>query len=120
MDVKDNEYIRTIQGTIARIEDTEFDICFNGIGEVMYKHWVEDFGGSHVIYEKITTHSFNKIDLVEVGDYINGYRILEIHEALATDDERILDIGYGMAIFNENVETIVTKELIKANEYRFN
>ena len=28
-EIKENEYIRTTQGTIARIEDTKFDIGYN-------------------------------------------------------------------------------------------
>lgn len=62
--------------------------------------------------------SENLIDLIEVGDIVNGYRILEIYEKTAEDEERILDIGYGMAIFNEDVKTILTYELYEKNCYR--
>lgn len=62
--------------------------------------------------------SENLIDLIEVGDIVNGYRILEIYEKTAEDEERILDIGYGMSIFNEEVKTILTHELYEKNCYQ--
>lgn len=118
-EIKVGEYVRTYQGTIARIEDLEFDIKFRiKDNKPLYIKWQEDFGGTYVQKELIVNHSKNIIDLIEVGDYVNGHKILEIHEALAPDDEKILDIGYGMAIFNDSVGSIVTKEQFKNIEYR--
>lgn len=57
-------------------------------------------------------------DLVEKDDIVNGYRILEIYEATESNEERILDIGYGMAIFNDEIKTILTKELYEGNCYK--
>lgn len=69
----------------------------------------------NLFYGKV---SENLIDLIEVNDVVNGYRILEIYEKTAENEERILDIGYGMAIFNEEVKTILTHELYEANCYK--
>lgn len=103
--IKVGEYIRAKKGRIDRVVEitTEGVICEHSI--FLY------------YYGQIVKHSPNIIDLIEVGDYVNGHRILEIHEALAPDDERILDIGYGMAIFVEDIKTIVTKEMFKNSEY---
>lgn len=57
-------------------------------------------------------------DLVEKDDIVNGYRILEIYEATEADEERILDIGYGYAIFNDEIKTILTKESYMDNCYK--
>lgn len=68
--------------------------------------------------EEIVKHSRQLEDLIEVGDIVNGYRILEIYEATTPDEERILDIGYGQAIFNDEIKTILTKEQMEANCYK--
>ena len=58
----------------------------------------------------IIKHSKNLIDLIEVGDYVNGSRVDELYD------------GY---VFVENsdcrvkeIETIVTKEQFKSMEYK--
>lgn len=61
-EIKDNEYIRTNRGTIAKIEDTEFDIKTNSFGQILYEIFVE----GNRYYEVILKHSPNIIDLVEV------------------------------------------------------
>lgn len=71
--------------------------------------------------EKIKSHivkaSFNIIDLIEVGDYINGYKITlltENHDVAYAEDEE----GYLIKSFNNsNIKSIVTKEQFKAMEY---
>ena len=69
----------------------------------------------HLLLGKV---SENIADLIEVDDIVNGYRILNIYEATTTDEERILDIGYGYAIFNDEIETILTKESYMTNCYK--
>ncbi len=62
MDINDDEYIRTKNGTIAKVEDTEFDIKVNSFGQVLYERYV----GREHWYEVIVKHSSNIIDLIEV------------------------------------------------------
>lgn len=57
-------------------------------------------------------------DLVEKDDIVNGYRILDIYEVAEPYNERILDIGYGQAVFNDEIKTILTKELYEDNCYK--
>jgi len=68
--------------------------------------------------DNVAKHSKQLENLIEVDDIVNGYRILEIYEPSTSEDERILDIGYGMAIFNDEIKTILTKEQFEANCYR--
>lgn len=100
------EYVRTqIYGISKVIKVVNNQVYLDNLG----------FG---IKTKDIIKHSKNKEDLIEKGDYVNGYRILEIHEALAPDDERILDIGYGMAIFEDSIKTILTKEQYEDNCYK--
>lgn len=68
--------------------------------------------------DNVAKHSKQLENLIEVDDIVNGYRILEIYEPSTSEDERILDIGYGMAIFNDEIKTILTKESYMANCYK--
>lgn len=71
--------------------------------------------------EDIIKHSSNIIDLIEVGDIVNGYKVLEIRR----NNNRILIGVYKdtetviyQSLANENVKRIVTKEQFKGMEYR--
>ena len=62
-------------------------------------------------------HSKNIIDLIEVGDYVNGYKV---------EDITIFNDGTFEIVFNEYqwiiattaIETIVTKEQFAQAEYK--
>ena len=63
----------------------------------------------------------NIIDLIEVGDYVNGYRVAEI-ETLPTK-QKLIVVGYGYdadEISENNIKSIVTKEQFKSIKYEVN
>ena len=106
------EYVRTKNGNIGKIKNIEYvniDI-----------DWVEcDSYGCSCIPEYIKKHSKNIIDLIEVGDYVNGIKVAMID--IDNFDEEGTDKKYllcgGTAIFNDEIETILTKEQMEANQY---
>ena len=113
-EIEVNEYVRTEYGISKVIEKldryvTEEQICVDCIGG-MYNQVIPK--------QKVVKHSKQLENLIEINDIVNGYRILEIYEATESNDERILDIGYGMAIFNDEIKTILTKEQMEANCYK--
>ncbi len=59
------EYVRT-NGIIGKVEQ---------IGNSLF--WLED-GSSYSLSNKSIKHSKNIIDLIEVGDYVNGYPVRRI------------------------------------------
>lgn len=64
--------------------------------------------------ESIIKSSPNIIDILEVGDYVNGERVINImkkHEYLEVSDEEI-------TIDKEDIKSIVTKEQFKDIEYK--
>ena len=71
----------------------------------------------------VIKHSKNKIDLVENGDYVNGWKVLaktkiknnEMQVCILTafEDEHWITIN------NETLKSIVTKEAFKEREYVF-
>jgi len=100
MNLEVGMYVRTIDNgySCSRIYKIKEAIRLN----IIKFHETEFKGASH-----------NIIDLIEVGDYVNG--------------EKVTDIGgSGFLVFgdtncfiavNSNIKTVVTKELYKAMEY---
>lgn len=62
--------------------------------------------------------SYNIIDLIEVGDYVNGYLVLNVLDF--NDNTRILSLEriYDNKITEEDIKSIVTKEMYSSVKYR--
>ena len=81
----------------------------------IYRMWK-----SIVNKENIVKHSKNIIDLIEVGDYVNGHKIImdlkQSRKHYNTIDCFVTAKGYT---FEENeIETILTKEQYMKNCYK--
>lgn len=83
------EYIRTYEGIIGKILEDE-DIGKNGV--YIDTTFLDDYADetNFVKYEDIKKHSLNLIDLIEVWDYVNGYKILDIADSIYKNSKRIL------------------------------
>ena len=103
------EYVRTDKGTIGKIEDVGWDLLYRiTTMKPIYKHWISK---NQCYTEEVIKHSKNIIDLIEVGDYVNGELIEESDYDLFINS----DIKEEYA---KTIETIVTKEQFKEMEYR--
>ena len=128
-EIKVGEYVRIKSGVIGKVNYIEI----SGQGTRYYNERLED-----TIYcietneneewyrykpQAITKHSFNIIDLIEVGDYVNGYKVVEVMENLETGELNLeMESSCPTAnelcqIFNDEIKTIVTKEMMKSVEY---
>ena len=112
--MKVGDYVRTRWGCIAK---------FEGIHEGFYEFDNIIMDESSAVREElfvdiVEKSSPNIIDLIEVGDYVNGHRVLDIAEA----PKRVLylnDISQkGALLPRENIKSIVTKEQFESMEYR--
>ena len=98
--------------------------------------------------DEIVNHSYNIIDLIEVGDYVNGLPVERIEGTL--DDENDIKVWFGVATYGrttlnqinhrytvkdeleddyslrfrcikpEDIKSIVTKEQFSSMEYKVN
>lgn len=106
MDIEVNEYVRTIEGKIGKIikyENFEYHIKIDK--DEVWK-CSEDF---------IVKHSKQLIDLIEVGDYVNGYRV---EQASIETNEVLLDHnGFGWRTLKDG-DKIVTHEQFESIEYK--
>lgn len=72
-----------------------------------------DTKGSHFKYDNILKHSKNIIDLIEVGDYVNGNEVLWVNKKIVHCEARDT-IDY----MTEDIKSIVTKEMFASMEYK--
>lgn len=116
-EIRVNEYVRTDKGTIAKIEDEEFDIKYRiTTRQPLYLHRIDTINCK---FENIVKHSFNIIDLIEKDDYINGCRVYEVEERGITVYQKVenSDVDYNW-IPKDEIENVVTKEQFESIKYK--
>ena len=73
-EIKVEEYVRMIDGTIAKIVTTDKDRRL-----VLDRYYA---GGRYLteieVKNDIVKHSENIIDLIERGDFVNGYKVVNV------------------------------------------
>lgn len=123
-EIKVGEYGRTNKGKIfifAWLENSDEKRYTNkvllGNGKIFEnKFYYFDDG------EEIVKHSKNIIDLIEVGDFINGMKIDDIGEIkrFGKTAQKCLwvNIGDGIDIIDEEIKDILTKEQHMQNCYK--
>lgn len=103
-----NDYIRTKNGVIGKVI------------KVLSNRVFLDNLGYAVLIKDILKHSKQLIDLVEVGDYVNGREVLDIYKPrdLWEPIEIRVNSRYTNFILADEIQTILTKEQYMANCYK--
>lgn len=113
MDIKIGEYVRTKSGFIGKVIGRHGGYGLHYELDVN-KEIQENFMNSIVHEDNIVKHSKNIIDLIEVGDYVNGKYVKEINQY--KDGKSIIAL---IGIIDEkNIKTILTHEQYNANCYK--
>lgn len=131
-EIEVGEYVRTISGNIDKV-DALYGMIENTVHLENHK-WQS--------IKNIVKHSPNLIDLIEVGDYVNGYRVKEtgiytekevveiyavchnlkeIENKLVNKKWYILDNDYLMPLRNcknDSIKSVITKEQMASIEYK--
>lgn len=97
------EYVRTNYGRICKVINNDY----------FMPRYLECENEMLIDRTNIVKYSKNIIDLIEVGDYINGQKVYKITSACI--------YCVGKAVQNKltiNIETILTKEQYERNCYR--
>ena len=104
-----NEYVRTKNGKIDKVINSNFYM----------RIYVECENGLYLI-ENIVKHSKQLIDLIEVGDYVNGREVLDVYKPRDVWEpvEIRVDSRYTNFILTEDIKTILTKEQYMTNCYK--
>lgn len=98
-----NEYVRTKDEKIDKVINSNFYMSI----------YVECEKGLYLI-ENIVKHSKQLIDLIEVGDYVNGKYVAKIGQEKS--GKYIISL-IGI-VDNQDIKTILTKESYMANCYK--
>ena len=119
-EIKVNEYVRTDTGRIDEVVNPNYYMpqyieCEKGL------IWRAD----------IVKHSENIIDILECGDYVNGEKVTQIFDLFDNNEKVVgkrLTTEYRTSqytgldgryyIYNDEIKKVVTKEQMKAIEYR--
>ena len=114
-DIEVNEYVRTKEGEIHKVikiieDDGDWDYycCENNVG-----YFAMD----------IANHSKQLIDLIEVGDFVNGYRVISVDYDVTNDTTECIELDLNSNyqynfISIRQIQTILTKEQFEANCYK--
>lgn len=116
--MKIGDYIRTSNGQIAKIVKIKeykkwYNIIYTDIAIDMHED--RACNDNFIDEEDIIKSSPNIIDLIEVGDYVNGECVSYITK------NNYIEIGYGEefdGLHNEDIKSIVTKEQFENIEYK--
>lgn len=121
--IEAGEYVRTKNKGIKRIDRIDNNKTVN---KYLYFTGIEDFEGKE--YEIIKTteivkHSKQLIDLIEVGDFVNGYRVENVINEGPCPSGKCVDIDSSKdssecTLWEEDIQTIPTKEQMEANCYK--
>lgn len=108
-EIKVGEYVRTKKG-IHRIYK------MNGSKKVAWygRYFVER---GMVAKKDIIKHSPNIIDLIEVGDYVNGVEVIHFQDDIFNSYYELANHFLISRKKPEDIKTILTKELYAANCY---
>ena len=115
------DYVRTTSGKIYKI--TDFKKYYINWKLIIEKQLVYiDNRNSCLNYEQfcklIIKNSPNIMDLIEVGDYVNGNPVCLIKEDEHNRKWIYTDSNYKCGYLEEDIETILTHEQFKKMEYK--
>lgn len=121
-EIEVGEYVRTEEGIIQKCTDVDNSyvyaddiLSYNFQGDI-------EIPNSYVEKTRIVKHSKNIIDLIEVGDYANGHRVVNVIIEPAPSGKCVDIDSYKPSeectIWEEDIKSIVTKQQFESIEYK--
>ncbi len=119
-EIKVGYFIRTNKGIIGKLKRIELDEIDKNLKWYVFDKKRPDMNIIDEIYINkpyITKYSKNIIDLIEIGDYVNGRKVMYIRDY---EEFKRLDFDEDMDdyIYKEDIKTILTKEQFEQNCYK--
>ena len=108
-----NEYVRFNNGEIGKVIDIK-----ENPSRIVYSEY-----GEIGLISDIVKHSKQLIDLIEVGDFVNGYRVISVDYDVMNDTTECIELDLNSNyqynfISIRQIKTILTKEQFEANCYK--
>lgn len=121
-DIQVNEYVRTKNKGIKRIDTIFENKTVNKYGYEIGSDWDgKEYG--IIKTTDIVKHSKDIIDLIEVGDYVNGYKVISIDQDVIDDKIDCIELDlnnnyqYNFIAIRQ-IKSILTHEQYEANCYK--
>ena len=123
MEVKVGQYVRTIDGYIAKlVNKNDYLQTYYFDGYIWQRSYIPSNNISYNLLEKHIREdikpSYDIIDMIEIGDYVNGVEVIGFE--YDNDSKKYLQCGLGDYVvctyYEEDIKTIVTKEKFKILE----
>ena len=116
LELKENMYVRTKDGYISQYKYYDYDIGEGLIGKLLC---IPLSNGTFANIENIKKFSYNIIDILEVGDYVNGSKVQEIGEGYVEIEEYSgLNNDMPFVVKTEDIKSIVTKKQFEQMAYK--
>ena len=113
-EIEVGDYVRTENGIIDKV-DALYGMIENTVYLKQQSLW---FNADY-----IANHSKQLIDLIEVGDFVNGYRVISVDYDVTNDTTECIELDLNSNyqynfISIRQIQTILTKEQFEANCYK--
>lgn len=107
-EIDPEEYVRTESGDIFIVDEE--------------KKVLQGLKFLNAQYGNIVSHSKNIIDLVEVGDFVNGFEVIEVDLKHEVDNQICVSTPTVKELYllDEDIKSILTKEQFKESEFIVN
>ena len=114
LELRENMYIRTKDGIIAKVDYIDDNTIF--FDKELYRIYGDsiDFLEKDDL-ERIIKASYNIIDILENGDYVNGCKVIK---NTLKDGGNIVIVQGGNCFTNEEIKSILTKEQFEQMAYK--
>ena len=115
-------YVRTDKGEIAKVTS----VAKETLGETLGANEYRSIGFCNTepyVYGNIVKHSKQLIDLIECGDFVNGYKVISVDYDVMNDTTECIELDLNSNyqynfISIRQIKTILTKEQMEANCYK--
>ena len=119
MKLEVGQFVRLKSGYICKI------ININDFREPNMKYGVEANYLKDVMFigdDDVVKTSYNIIDLIEIGDYVNGYKVVDIiHNNRKLEPSTMVCCEYGnnyIGFYNEEIKSVITHEQMEQMVYK--
>ena len=109
-------YIRTRKGKIAKIIKAKREYPSPNVYTYVWE--LDDKTSISMSTSKIVKYSYNIIDLIEVGDYVDGDLVGDIRKYKNGNVESIEVGELSVTVKNKDIKSIVTKEQFESMAYK--
>lgn len=121
MKIEVGEYVRLKNGLIGQFYNIEEG--YDGNTEVNFEEFGYEYEDIEQFYEDIKVHSKIISEIVEVGDYVNGYKVISIDYDVIDDKTECIELDLNNNyqynfISARQIKTILTKEQFSSIEYK--